>query len=63
MMVGPESVDNLPSVASEGEARASLTLPHSKGFERAQARLELCSSSRDWILWSLNIAQIRKSLG
>ena len=37
MMVGPESVDNLPSVASEGEARASLTtLPHSKGFERAQ---------------------------
>ena len=36
MMVGPESVDNLPSVASQGEARASLTLPHSKGFERAQ---------------------------
>ena len=36
MMVGPESVDNLPSVASQGEARASLTLPHLKGLGRAQ---------------------------
>ena len=59
-MVGPESVDNLPSVASEGEARASLTLPHSKGFERAQ---DLNSVAAAEILWSLNIAQIRKSLG